>query len=146
MNKQKSLFIVILLCFNLSFSQVFTAENGNFIDLNNHEIKLSIEGTAYTGTFQNFTSKKDKKEFLIFSYFSRSILILLDKPLNTFEKSIPILNIKMVKLVHSNMIASIIKTVNKKGINNLENFIMVYESSEETFIQLHNNLSYSMPL
>ena len=146
MKKQKSLFIAFFLCFNLSFSQIFTAENGNFIDLNKNEIKITIENTSYTGTFQSFTSKKDKKEYLIFSYFSRTIIISLNKPLNTFEKNTPKIIVKTVKLIHSNIIDKIIKAVNKKGINNLENFIIVYESSEKRTTKLYNDLSFNMSL
>ena len=141
MKNQYSLFIIFLLYFNFSFSQVFTSENGNFINLNNNKVKLYIEDTSYTGTFQSFTSKKDKKEYLIYSYFSRTVLITLDKPLNTFEMNTPNIAVKTVKLIHSNNIDSIIKTVTKKGVNNLKNFIIVYESSAKSTAQMYNDLN-----
>lgn len=126
MNNKMSILLILTLWFNISFSQTLIFENENFINLSENEVKLNIDNTLYTGTFQSFTSKKDKKEYLIYSYFSRTIIFSLDRPIGGVEGGVVDLN--TVKLIYGNVVDSVINTVNKKGINRLENFVVIHES------------------
>lgn len=126
MNNKMSILLILMLWFNISFSQTLIFENENFINLSENEVKLNIDNTLYTGTFQSFTSKKDKKEYLIYSYFSRTIIFSLDRPIGGVEGGVVDLN--TVKLIYGNVVDSVINTVNKKGINRLENFVVIHES------------------
>ncbi|RXP64561.1 hypothetical protein EC396_00885 [Lutibacter sp. HS1-25] len=131
--------LILLCCFNNLFAQVFTAENGNFMDLKKKKIKLYIENSTYSGTFQNFTSKRDKKEYFIFTYFSRTVIFSIDKPLNSIQDNTKNIGLECVRVLHATAVDSIIKTIHKNGINSLKDYIVVYESEKFT-TPMRNNL------
>lgn len=130
MPKQTLLIITFFLFSNFSFSQIFISENGGLINFNKKEADLKIDNTTYSGNFQSFNSKKDKKEYLLYSYFSRTVIFTIDRPLNEIDQNITNLNLTIVRLIHSNKINSIMEKVNKKGIKNLKDFIVVYQSDK----------------
>jgi len=120
--------MAFLFCHVISYAQIFKSDNEDFININSKEIHLTIDNTTYKGDFQNFNSRKDKKEYLIYPYFSRTVIVLLNAPIANIEENTPAIYIRTIKLVHSSDIKSIMKAVDKNGLNNIKNFMIVYEA------------------
>jgi len=53
---------------------------------------------------------------------------LLNAPIANIEENTPAIYIRTIKLVHSSDIKSIMKAVDKNGLNNIKNFMIVYEA------------------
>ena len=135
---KKKLFLLTLLLTNIiSHSQTFQSENSDFINFNSKEIKINIDNTNYEGNFKSFTSKKDKKEYLIYSYFSRSVVIELNNKIEEINDASSNLTICRVKLIHTSNTDSLMKVISKKGVNNLKKYIIVYEA-ENIRLELNN--------
>ena len=123
--------IILLVLFATSFvtySQNFTSNNSDFINIDSKELKIDIDDFSYKGYFESFKSKKDKKEYLIYSYFSRSVILAIDRPLKSVDNDTQNLKINSVLVVHSSEISAIKKSINKKGLKNLKDYILVYQS------------------
>lgn len=112
----------------ISYSQTFKSNQNDYINFNSKEIKINIDSAVYKGTFESFISKKDKKEYLIYSFFSRTIIISLDTPIENINMNTPSINIKAVKLIHSSDVKLVQKTIRKNGLKDLKGFIVIYES------------------
>lgn len=136
MMKKKISLLMFLLVNVISYSQIFKSENNDFINFNSKEIKINIDNTNYEGNFEILASKKDKKEYLIYNYFSRSIVIELNIETKEISKNLPNLIIDTVKLIHTSDLESLMKVISKKGINNIKDYIIVYEAEN-----IHLNLS-----
>lgn len=136
MMKKKISLLMFLLVNVISYSQIFKSENNDFINFNSKEIKINIDNTNYEGNFEILASKKDKKEYLIYNYFSRSIVIELNIETKEISKNLPYLIIDTVKLIHTSDLESLMKVISKKGINNIKDYIIVYEAEN-----IHLNLS-----
>ncbi|SNR48583.1 hypothetical protein SAMN06265371_103457 [Lutibacter agarilyticus] len=135
---KKKLFLLMLLLTNIiSHSQIFQSENNDFINFNSKEIKINIDNTNYEGNFISFTSKEDKKEYLIYSYFSRSVVIELNKETEEINDASPNLTVYRVKLIHTSNIDSLMKEISKKGLNNIKKYIIIYEA-ENIRLELNN--------
>lgn len=134
--KKKISLLMFLLVNVISYSQIFKSENNDFINFNSKEIKINIDNTNYEGNFEILASKKDKKEYLIYNYFSRSIVIELNIETKEISKNLPYLIIDTVKLIHTSDLESLMKVISKKGINNIKDYIIVYEAEN-----IHLNLS-----
>jgi len=126
--KKNTAFLAFLLWHVISYAQIFKSENEDFINFNSKEIKITIGGSTYKGDFKSFTSKKDKREYLIYTYFSRTVIVSLNTPLEKIEENTPDIYVNTIKLVHSSDIKSITKAIDKNGLNNIKNFMIVYES------------------
>lgn len=133
--------LAFILCHTLIYSQIFKSQYEDLINFNSKEVKIIIDGSTYKGEFLNFTSKKDKKEYLIYSYFSRSVIVSLNIPVERIDENTPEININSIKLVHSSDINSIIKAVGKSGLSDIKNFITVYESLNSNIKLLNCNLN-----
>ncbi len=139
--KKMIAFLAFILCHTLIYSQIFKSQNEDLINFNSKEVKIIIDSSTYKGEFVNFTSKKDKKEYLIYSYFSRSVIVSLNTLVEKIDENTPEINIDRIKLIHSSDINSIIKAVGKNGLSNIENFITVYESLNSDIKLLNCNLN-----
>jgi len=121
-----------LLAFSLlhiiSYSQIFKSNQDDYIDFNSKEIKIKIDDSTYKGNFHSFTSKKDKKEYLIYNYFLRTIITLLDTPIENITENTSAININAIKLIHSSDVKSVQKAIRKNGLEDMEGFILIYES------------------
>jgi hypothetical protein len=93
-------------------------------------VNLQIDGNSYTGEFKYFKSKKDKQEYLIYSYFSRTVIFQLNKPVKEIKSITSELIIEKIKLVHNKDLKSIIKNINKNGFDNCTNCIVVFENTK----------------
>ena len=134
---KRKIFLLLFLMMNvISFAQVFKSENNDFINFNSKEIKINIDNTNYEGNFESFTSKKDKKEYLIYNYFSRSIVVELTIEIEDISENSPNLIINTIKLIHTSDLDSLMKVISKKGLNNINEYIVVYEAEN-----IHLNLS-----
>jgi len=132
--KNKIVLLIFLISISLTYSQQFDSENNEFINFNTHKVNLQIDGNNYTGEFKSFKSKKDKQEYLIYSYFSRTIIIQLNKPVKEIKSIASELIIEKIKLVHNKDLDSITKNINKNGFDNCTNCIIVYEDTNYNMI------------
>ncbi|NLP57444.1 hypothetical protein [Lutibacter sp. B1] len=140
--KKTVLSLFLTLTFTFAYSQLFISENSNIIDLKAKKAKITIDNFTYKGDFQIFTSKKDNKDFLIFSYFSRTIVFSTNKPLNEIinNKSIDEFDITDIKVIHSKEIKSIIREIKKRGVHNIQNFIIVFDGLDNITFKNQNSL------
>lgn len=135
--KKKLFLLTLLLTSIISHSQTFQSENSDFINFNSKEIKINIDNTNYEGNFKSFTSKKDKKEYLIYSYFSRTIVVELNIENKKISETLPHLIINSIKLIHTSDLDSLMKEISKRGLNNIKKYIIVYEA-ENVRLELNN--------
>lgn len=126
--KKIILLIMFLAIYKVTYSQYFTSENNDFINFDSKELKINIDNFSYKGYFEKFKSKNDKREYLIYSYFSRSVILAVDRPLKTVNSNTQSFKIVSVLVVHSSEINTIKKSVSKKGIKNLKDYILIYQS------------------
>lgn len=143
MKKTIALLAITLLCYTASYSQIFTSENEDFINIDTKKIKLTIDSSSYRGDFEIFTSKKDDNEYLIYSYFSRTILVTLNTSIKNIEKGANNFNIKELKLIHSSDVKSIKKAVSKNGIKEAKKFIIVKETKNNNNNLIDGNFTIS---
>ena len=135
---KRKIFLLLFLMMNvISFAQVFKSENNDFINFNSKEIKINIDNTNYEGDFESFTSKKDKKEYLIYNYFSRTIVVELNIENKKISETVPHLIINSIKLIHTSDSDSLMKAISKRGLNNIKGYIIVYEA-ENIHLKLGN--------
>jgi len=126
--KKNFVLLAFLLLHIISYSQTFKSDQGDYINFNSKEIKINIDDSSYKGNFQSFISKKDKKEYLIYNYFSRTIIVSLNTPIENINERTSSININAIKLVHSSDVKSVQKAIRKNGLKDLKGFILISES------------------
>ena len=128
MKKTTLLWSLLFIC-SFTKAQTFHLENEDFINFETKEIVIDIDNFSYKGYYENFNSKYDKKEYLIYSYFSRSIVIELNKPISEINNTTKEVKIKSAIVIHNNDLKSLKKVICRKGVKNLNNFIIIHNSS-----------------
>lgn len=126
--KKNFVLLVFLLLHIISYSQTFKSDQSDYINFNSKEIKINIDDSSYKGKFQSFISKKDKKEYLIYTYFSRTVIVSLNTPIENINESISSIHINAIKLIHSSDVKSVKKAIRKDGLTEFKGFILIYES------------------
>ena len=138
-NSMKNYVFFFFLLFSLvSFGQVYTSENEDTINFSEKKAKINIDNFNYKGNFEVFTSKKDKKNFIIYSYFSRTVVFSVNKSVKEIENSTEEFKIEDIKLIHNNNTKSIIKQIKGRGINNLQKLVLIdHKIDSLTFKKIH---------
>ena len=138
--KKKTLIVIFFLASIISYSQVFKSGNDDFINIDSRDIKIKIDNTNYKGQFETFTSKKDKQEYLIYNYFSRTIVIELNQNIDEIDENSPNLIINTVKLIHTSDLNSLKKAISKKGLDGIKDFITISQASNMKLDLINQNL------
>ncbi|SDX77740.1 hypothetical protein SAMN05444411_10995 [Lutibacter oricola] len=128
--KKTTLLGVLLFVCTYTKAQTFTLKNQDFINFDTHEIQVDIDNFSYKGYYKAFKSKQDKKEYLIYSYFSRSVVLELSKTVKEIDSNTNDLKINYAVVIHNNDLQPLIKAISKKGIKNLDDFIIIHKSTK----------------
>jgi len=88
--------------------------------------------------------KKDKKEYIIYNYFSRTIIVSLNTPIENITENTSAININAIKLIHSSDVKSVQKAIRKNGLKDLKGFILVYESLNCNLILENGNRVFTV--
>jgi len=142
--KKNFALLAFLLLHIISYSQNFQSDQGDYINFNSKEIKINIDDSSYKGKFQSFISKKDKKEYIIYNYFSRTIIVSLNTPIENITENTSAININAIKLIHSSDVKSVQKAIRKNGLKDLKGFILVYESLNCNLILENGNRVFTV--